>query len=118
MKIHFLCEFLWDISSGSKEFIKKTVPWLQKTKIKTPKNSRLSSFRVNFYEHINCIASTITFNCSAHKQYKHVYNFELPIHIPGQTNNHTCYILYDISKWYVSNLQWVFGIQLIVGGGR
>ena len=51
------------------------------------------------------------------KQDKRLKNHHFPLHLPQQTKHHSGYPQYAASKWCSINFQWVFGMQLIAGGG-
>ena len=76
------------------------------------------SFRMNFSDHSNGLASTITCNFGSNKQDKHYYNHQLPLCIPRQSKHHSGEFQYEASKWYGINFQWDFGMQRIGGGGE
>ena len=69
-------------------------------------------------EHSNGLASNIEFKCNKKKQEKRLSNHHFPLHLPQQTKHHSCDPLYAALIWYSINFQWVFGMQLIRGGGR
>ena len=69
-------------------------------------------------EHSNGLASTIDFKCNRRKQEKRLSNHNFPLHLPQQTKHHSCDPRYAALVWYSNNFQWVFGTQLIGGGGR
>ena len=68
-------------------------------------------------EHSNGIASTIDFKCNRKKQDKRLSNHHFPLHIPQQNKHRSCEPRYAVLIWYSINFQWVFGMQLIGGGG-
>ena len=69
-------------------------------------------------EHSNGLDSTIEFKCNNKKQYKCLSNYHFPHRIPQQTKIHFSEPRYVALIWYSNNFQWVFGMQLIGGGGR
>ena len=69
-------------------------------------------------EHSNGLASTIEFKCNKKKQDKRISNHNFPLHQPQQTKHHSCEPRYAALIWYSIKFQWVFGMQLIRGGGR
>ena len=69
-------------------------------------------------EHSNVLAATIEFNCNKKKQDKHLNNHHFPLHLPQQTEHHSCEPRYAALIWYSINFQWVLGMQLIGGGRR
>ena len=69
-------------------------------------------------EHSNGIASTIECECDKKKQDKRISNHNFPLHLPQQTKHHSTETRYAALIWYYINFQWVFGMQLIGGGGR
>ena len=71
---------------------------------------------MSIYEHSNGLASKIEFKCN--KEYKRLSNHHFPLHLPQQTKHHSCEPRYAELIWYSINFQWVFGMQLISGGGR
>ena len=68
-------------------------------------------------EHSDGLASTIEFSCNSKKQDKRLINHHFPLHIPQQTKHHFGDPRYASSKWYIINFQWIFGMQIIGGGG-
>ena len=69
-------------------------------------------------KHSNGLASTIDFKFNREKQDKRLSNHHFPLHLPQQTKHHSCEPRYAALIWYSINFQWVFGMQLIGGGGR
>ena len=69
-------------------------------------------------EHSNGLASTIEYRCDKKKQDKRQSNHHFPLHLPQQTKHHSGDNQYAALIWYYINFQWVFGMQLIGGGGR
>ena len=69
-------------------------------------------------KHSNGLASTIEFKCNKKKQDKRLSNHHFPLHLPQQTKHHSCEPRYAALVWYSINFQWIFGMQLIRGGGR
>ena len=69
-------------------------------------------------EHSNGLASTIEFKCNKKKQDKRLRNHHFPLHLHHQTKHHSCDPRYAALIWYSISFQWVFGMQLIGGGGR
>ena len=69
-------------------------------------------------KHSNGIASTIEFKCNKKKQDKRLSNHHFPLNLPQQTKHHSGGTQYAALICYSINLQWVFGMQLIGGGGR
>ena len=80
-------------------------------------NSHHYSF-CEIFEHSNGIASTIYFKCNRKKHDKRLINHQFNLHTPQQTINHSGDLRYRASNWYSINFQWVFGMQIIGGGGR
>ena len=80
--------------------------------------SNQDSFCMYISEHSNGLASTIEFNCNKKKQDKRLNNHHFPLHLPQQTKHHSIEPQYAALIWYSINFQWVFGMQLIGGGGR
>ena len=68
-------------------------------------------------EQSNGLASTIEFKCNRKKQDKRLSNHNFLLHLPQQTRNRYGDTRYAALKWYSINFQWVFGMQLIGGGG-
>ena len=68
--------------------------------------------------HSNVLASTIECKCDKKKQDKRLSNHQFTLHLPQQTKHHSWDPRYAALKWYSINFQWVFGMQLIRGGGR
>ena len=52
------------------------------------------------------------------KKYKQQSNHNFPLHLPQQTKHHSGDSRYNALIWYSINIQWVFGMQQIGGGGR
>ena len=75
-------------------------------------------FSVTFSENSNGVASTIICTFSRNKQDKCLSIHQFHIHIPEKTKHHSGDIRYEASKWCGVNLWWIFGMQLIGGGGR
>ena len=98
------------ISEMHEDFMKQTYN-LQKT-------SHQDSFCTSISEHINGIASTIEFKCNRGKQYKLLSNHHFTLRLPQQTKHHSGDSRYAELKLYSITFQWVFGMQLIGGGGR
>ena len=69
-------------------------------------------------QYSNGLASTIDFKCNRKKQDKLLSNHHFLIHFPEKTKHHSSETRYTAIKWYSINFQWVFGVQLIGGGGR
>ena len=69
-------------------------------------------------EHSDGLASTIDFKCNKKKQDKRLSNHHFPLRLPQQTKHHSGEPRYAALIWYSINFQWVFRMQLIVGGGR
>ena len=69
-------------------------------------------------EHSNSLASTIECKCDKKKQDKCLSIHNFPLRLPQQTKHHSGEIQYAALVWYSINFQWVFGMQLIGGGGR
>ena len=69
-------------------------------------------------EHSNGLSSTIVCKRDKKKQDKRLNNHNFPLHIPHQTKHHSSETQYTELIWYSINFQWVFGMQLIRGGGR
>ena len=67
---------------------------------------------------INGLSSTIDFKCNRKKQEKHLTNHNFPLHLPEKTKHHYSDPRYAALKLYSINFQWVFGMQLVGGGGR
>ena len=80
--------------------------------------SHQDSFCMSISEHSNDLASTLDFKYNKKKQYKRLSNHHFPLHLPQQTKYHSCEPRYAALIWYSINFQWVFGMQLIGGGGR
>ena len=80
--------------------------------------SHEDSLCMSISEHSNGLDSTIEFKCNKIKQDKRLINNHFPHHLPQQTKNHSCESRYAALVWYSTNFQWVFGMQLIIGGGR
>ena len=68
-------------------------------------------------DHRNGLASTIEFKCDKKKQDKCLSNHHFPLCLPQQTKNYSSETQYAALIWYSINFQWVFGMQLIGGGG-
>ena len=66
----------------------------------------------------NDLASTIGFKCNRKKQDKRLSNHHFPLHLPDKTKHHSSELRYTALKWYSINLQWVFRMQIIGGGGK
>ena len=75
-------------------------------------------FCISISEHSNGLASTIEFKCNKKKQDKRLNNHHFSLHLPQKTRHHSSDPRYAALKWYSINFQWVFGMQLIGGGGR
>ena len=73
---------------------------------------------MSIFDHSNGIASIIDFKFNKKKQDKRLSNHHFPLHLPQQTKHFSCESRYTALIWYSINLQWVFGMQLIGGGGR
>ena len=73
---------------------------------------------MSIYEHSKGLSSTIESKCNKIKQDKRLINHHFPLHLPQQTKHHPCEPRYAALVWYSINFQWVFGMQLIGGGGR
>ena len=78
----------------------------------------VDSFCMYISEHSNGLAYTIGFKCNKQKQDKRLSNHHFPLHLPQQTKYKFCEPRYAALIWYSINFQWVFGVQLIGGGGR
>ena len=73
---------------------------------------------MSIYEHSNGLASTIDFRCNKKKQDKCLTNHHFPLHLPRQTKHNSCEHHYTALIWSSINFQWVFGMELIRGGGE
>ena len=73
---------------------------------------------MSIYKHSNGLASTIECRCDKKKQDKRLNSHHFPLHLPQQTKHHSGDSRYNALIWYSINFQWVFGMQLIRGGGR
>ena len=80
--------------------------------------SHEDSFCMSISDHSNGLDSTIEFKCNKKKQDKNQSNHHFPLHLPQQTKHHSSEPRYAALIWYSINFQWVFGMQLIGGGGR
>ena len=80
--------------------------------------SHQDSFYMSISEHSNGLASAIECRCDKKKQDKRPSNHHFPLYLPQQTKHHSCEPRYAALVWYSINFQWVFGMQLIGGGGR
>ena len=80
--------------------------------------SHQDSFCMSISKHSNGLDSTIKFKSKNKKQYKLLVKHHFPLRLPQQTKNHSCEPRYAAFIWYSINFQWVFGMQLIRGGGR
>ena len=69
-------------------------------------------------EHSNGLASTIDVRSNKKKEDKRLNNHHFPLHLPEQTKHHSSETRYAAIIWYSIKFQWLFGIQLIGGGGR
>ena len=79
--------------------------------------SHQDSFCMSISEHSNSLASTTYLKCNRKIQVKCPSNHHFPLRLPQQTKHHSGETHYVALKWYSINFQWVFGVQLIVGGG-
>ena len=80
--------------------------------------SHQDSFCMSISEHSNGLASTIVCKCDKKKQDKRLNNHQFNLHLPQQIKHHSTEPGYAALIWYSINFQWVFGMQLIRGGGR
>ena len=80
--------------------------------------SHQDSFSMCVSEHRNGLASTIECKCDKKKKDKCLSNHHFPLHLPQQTKHHSGETQYSALIWYSINFQWVFGMQLVGGGGR
>ena len=71
---------------------------------------------MSIYELINGLASTIEFGCNRGEK-KRLRNHHFTLRFTQQTKQNYGEPCYAESKWYSINFQWVFGMQLIGGGG-
>ena len=76
------------------------------------------SFCMSISEHISGLASTIEFKCDKNKQDKPLSNHHFPLHLPQKTKHHSGETQCAALILYTINFKWVFGMQLIGGGGR
>ena len=76
-----------------------------KQKSNRQKTYHEDSFRMNFSEHIDALASTIVFNWGRNKQDKSYYKHQFSLHIPQQSKYCSGEFLYEASNWYIINLQ-------------
>ena len=81
------------------------------------KTSHQDSFCMSMSKHRNGLASTIDLNCNRKKRDKHLSNHRFPLHLHQQTKHHSGETHFAALKWYSINFQWVFGMQIIGGGG-
>ena len=80
--------------------------------------SHQDSFSMCISEHSNGLASAIECKCDKKKQGKRQNNHHFPLRLPQQTKHHSSDSRYNELIWYSINVQWVFGMQLIGGGGK
>ena len=73
---------------------------------------------MSIFEHSHGLASTIVCKCDKKKQDKRQNNHLFPLRLHQQTKHHSGDSRYNSLIWYSINVQWVFGMQLIGGGGR
>ena len=69
-------------------------------------------------DHSKGLASTVDFKCNRKKQDKRISNHHFPLHLPVKTKPYFSDPRYAALKWYSINLQWVFRMQIIGGGGK
>ena len=81
------------------------------------RTSHQDSFCMPIYKHRNGLVSIIEFKCNSKKQDKLLRNYHFTLHLPQQTKHHSSETCYTALKWYSIIFQWLFGMQLIEGGG-
>ena len=82
------------------------------------RTSHQDFFCMSISEHSNGLSSTIDFKCNREKQDKRLSNHHFNLHITEKTKHHSSETHYAALKRYSIISQWVFGMQLIRGGGR